>query len=56
MVVALIDGEEATLKSYHKDGERIRLQPANPAVKPLLLDAGRVRVQGVVIGVMRKYR
>jgi repressor LexA len=56
LVVALIDGEEATLKKYYKEGSRIRLQPANPEVKPIVVEAARVRVQGAVIGVLRKYR
>ncbi|MDA1183230.1 MAG: repressor LexA, partial [Acidobacteria bacterium] len=34
---------------------RIRLQPANPAMEPIVLDADNVQVQGVVVGVMRKY-
>jgi repressor LexA len=56
LVVALIDGEEATLKKFYKEGSRIRLQPANPDVKPIVVEASRVRVQGAVIGVLRKYR
>jgi repressor LexA len=56
-VVALIDGEEATLKvlRHEKDG-RVRLEPRNPAYKPLVLDAHRVRIQGVVAGLLRRYR
>jgi repressor LexA len=49
------DGE-VTLKRFYREGDRVRLQPANPAVAPLVLPAGRVRVQGVVIGVVRRYR
>jgi len=56
LVVALIDGEEATLKKFYREGSRIRLQPANPEVKPIVVEASRVRVQGAVIGVLRKYR
>ena len=56
-VVALIDGEHATLKTlYHEPGGRIRLQPANERMEPLVYDARRVRIQGVAIGVLRKYR
>lgn len=56
-VVALIDGEHATLKTlFHEPDGRIRLQPANARVAPLLYDASRVRVQGVAIGILRKYR
>lgn len=55
MVIALIDGEEATLKKFYKEGDKIRLQPANPSMSPILLSGSRVRVQGVVTGVLRKY-
>ena len=56
MVIALIDGESATLKKlYREGGGRVRLQPANAAMDPIYVDAERLRVQGVVIGVLRKY-
>lgn len=55
-VVALIDGENVTLKRMYREGETIRLQPANKEMAPLLLAGPRVRVQGVVVGVLRKYR
>ena len=55
VVVALIDGEEATLKKFYREGSSVRLQPANPAMKPLSIAAQRVSVQGVVIGLLRKY-
>ena len=55
MVVALLDGSEVTLKTFHRERGRIRLQPANPALEPLVVDADRVQVQGVVIGLMRRY-
>lgn len=51
-VVALIDGEEATLKKFFKEKNRIRLQPANPRYQPIY--AKNVEVQGVVIGVIRR--
>lgn len=56
MVVALLDGENVTLKKIYRNGELVRLQPANREVSPIMLDGSRVRVQGVVVGVMRKYR
>ncbi len=56
MVVALVDGENVTLKRLYRENGSIRLQPSNPAVAPIVLEAGRVKVQGVVVGVMRKYR
>jgi repressor LexA len=56
MVVALIDGESATVKTlYRERGGRIRLQPANEALSPMFFDADRVAVQGVVVGVIRRY-
>jgi repressor LexA len=55
MVIALVGGSDATLKKFYRENGRIRLQPANPAMQPLVLDAGQVQVQGVVVGVMRKY-
>jgi repressor LexA len=55
MVIALLDAAEATLKTFHRENGRIRLQPANPAMQPIVVDADRVQVQGVVIGLMRRY-
>ncbi len=55
MVIAMVGGSDVTLKKFYRDSGRIRLQPANPAMQPLVLDAGQVQVQGVVVGVMRKY-
>jgi repressor LexA len=53
-VVALVRGE-ATLKRYYGESGRVRLQPANAAMKPLTYDAREVTVQGVVTGLMRSY-
>jgi len=53
-VVALVRGE-ATLKRYYSEGQRIRLQPANSAMKPLTFDARDVTIQGVVTGLIRDY-
>jgi repressor LexA len=55
MVIALLNGAEVTLKKFYRESGRIRLQPANPAMQPILLDPNHVQIQGVVIGVMRKY-
>ncbi|MEW6359802.1 MAG: transcriptional repressor LexA [Planctomycetota bacterium] len=52
-VVALINGEEATLKKFYKEKDRIRLQPANETMEPIY--AKDVQIHGVVVGVMRKY-
>ena len=55
MVIALVGGTDVTLKKFYRENGRIRLQPANPAMQPMLLDASQVQIQGVVVGVMRKY-
>ncbi len=55
MVVALVGGVEATLKRFFPEGDMVRLQPANASMKPLRVPAGDVQVQGVVVGLMRKF-
>lgn len=55
VVVALIDGREATLKTFRRDQGRIRLQPANPSVAPLFVRPEALQIQGVVTGVLRRY-
>ncbi|HSK10568.1 MAG TPA: transcriptional repressor LexA [Vicinamibacterales bacterium] len=55
MVIALLGNSEVTLKKFYRESAHIRLQPANPAMQALVVPAEHVRVQGVVIGVMRKY-
>ena len=56
IVVALVRGEEATLKRFYREsGNRIRLQPANSEMSPILVPAEDVKVQGRVVGVLRKY-
>jgi repressor LexA len=56
MVVALVGGDAATVKKlYREPGNRVRLQPANPTMSPIVADARDVRIQGVVVGVIRKY-
>lgn len=54
-VIALVDGESVTVKQYYREGAQIRLQPANPAVPVLRFAEDRVRIQGVVIGVLRRF-
>jgi len=52
----LLDSGEATLKRFYKEsGNRIRLQPANSTMEPRVVSADQVKVQGVVIGVLRSY-
>jgi repressor LexA len=55
IVVALVDGTDATLKRFYREGENIRLQPSNAAMKPIIVPAASVDIQGKVIGVLRKY-
>jgi repressor LexA len=55
IVVALVQGSEATLKRLYREGDTIRLQPSNAAMQPLIVPAAAVEVQGRVIGVLRKY-
>ena len=56
IVVALIEGTDATLKRFFRqDPGKIRLQPANAQMDPIILPARDVKVQGRVIGVLRKY-
>jgi len=54
-VVALIDGAETTVKRLYREGARVRLQPAHPAMKAMVYEARRVEIQGVVVALMRKY-
>ena len=55
IVVALVHGEEATLKYLHKDGGQIRLDPANAAYDPQVYRPGEVQVQGKLAGLLRRY-
>jgi repressor LexA len=55
MVIALVGGSDVTLKKFYREHGRIRLQPANPTMQPMLFDPSQVQVQGVVVGMMRKY-
>lgn len=56
MVIALVNGTEATVKRFYREpGGWIRLQPANTAMRPLRFQERDVLIQGVVVGVIRKY-
>lgn len=56
IVVALVGGDEATVKRFHREqGGRIRLQPANAQMAPIIVPAQDVKIQGRVVGVLRKY-
>ena len=45
IVVALVDGAETTLKRFYKEGDRIRLQPSNAAMPPIIVSAAAVQLQ-----------
>lgn len=55
IIVALVDTTDATLKRFYREGDNIRLQPSNSAMKPIIVPAASVQIQGRVIGVLRKY-
>jgi repressor LexA len=55
IVVALVEGTDATLKRMYREGASIRLQPSNSTMSPIMVPAKSVQVQGRVIGVLRKY-
>ncbi len=56
MVIALVDGTSATVKRYYREPDGwIRLQPANEAMRPIRVHEDNVLIQGIVVGVMRRY-
>jgi len=55
IVVALVDGTDATLKRFYREGDNVRLQPSNVNMQPIIVPAAAVQLQGRVIGVLRKY-
>ncbi len=56
IVAAQVEGQGTTLKHYHRLGETITLQPANPQYKPIEAQADRVQLQGILVGVWRGYQ
>jgi repressor LexA len=52
-VVAVIDGEKATVKNYYPERGRIRLQPANELHEPIFITDDRIEIQGIVVGLWR---
>jgi len=55
-VVALVGNDEATLKRFYREsGGKVRLQPANSDMPPIIVPAADVKIQGRVVGVLRKY-
>jgi repressor LexA len=56
MVVALVNGDSATVKKFYREPDgRIRLQPANAEMPPLYYDPADVQIQGIVVGLIRRY-
>jgi repressor LexA len=55
IVAALVDGESATVKTFKQKGRKVQLIPANREFETLELDAERVTIQGVLVGLVRKY-
>ncbi len=55
IVVALVDDLEATLKRIHRKGESIALEPANTTYETRIFSPGRVKIQGKLVGLMRRY-
>jgi len=55
MVVALLDGDSTTLKRFYRDRDHIRLEPANPAAETIIVRDRSFKIQGIVIGLLRRY-
>ena len=56
MVIALIDGTSATVKKFYRERDgRIRLQPANETMNPIYVHENDVSIQGIVVGVLRRF-
>ncbi len=55
IIVALVDGSDATLKRFYREGNLIRLQPSNAEMAPIFAPATNVSIQGRVLGILRKY-
>jgi len=56
-VIALVGGNEATVKKFYRESDgRVRLQPANASMQPIIVDPTDLAIRGVVVGLMRHYR
>jgi repressor LexA len=56
MVIALVNGTSATVKKFYRERDgRVRLQPANETMQPIYVHEDDILIQGIVIGVLRKY-
>ena len=54
-VVALVNNDSATMKKFYLENGAVRLQPANSSMAPIIVPAENVRIQGIVIGLLRKF-
>jgi len=55
LVIALVDGREATVKRFHPERNHVRLQPSNKRLKPIRVRKTAVQIQGIVVGLLRRY-
>jgi repressor LexA len=56
MVIAMLNGNSATVKKYYRERDgRIRLQPANETMQPIYVHENDITIQGIVVGVLRRY-
>ena len=56
MVIAMLNGSGATVKKYYRERDgRIRLQPANESMQPIYVHENDIAIQGIVVGVLRRY-
>ena len=55
LVVALVDGCDATVKTFRSENGTVYLEPANSAFKTIEVESSRVTIQGIVVGLIRKY-
>lgn len=55
-VIALLPGQEVILRKFLREGSMVRLQPTNPTIEPLFIEEANLRIHGVVVGIMRRYR
>lgn len=53
IVVALVDGQDATVKRYYRQKSRVKLQPANELMEPIFVKSDQVDIRGVVVGIIR---
>ncbi|MBI3723104.1 transcriptional repressor LexA [bacterium] len=54
-VVAVLEGNEATLKRFYKEGDQYKLVPANPRLLPMTVEKSKLEIRGVVVGQLRRY-